>query len=339
MKRYQVVIIHFLFWVTFVIVPYFMFSFGNFRFTPESYYFMVQNAQNAAVFYLAYLFLIPFVLKRRSVAAMIWTGLVFLIILGMARYLTNPWLKDVLGAFQRWPSSIGLGKLLLFPLFWTFMFLVYAYIVYLSIEWFRERQYRFELVKEKQQSEIDLLKSQVSPHFLMNTLNNLYSLVYKGSQQASNAVLKLSEIMRYMLYDTQSDLVPLEQEIQYLRSYIDLQLLRYSNQEFIEIEITGDPAGKMIAPVLLVPFVENAFKQGNKNLPGVSITIHLTVEEKRIIFEINNLKSAKNINKVLDSGVGLVNIRKRLELHYPDRHVLEITDGLDYFNVLLIIEL
>ncbi|MBW6460181.1 MAG: histidine kinase [Bacteroidales bacterium] len=338
MKRYQVIIIHLLFWATFVIAPFFMFSFSSYLFTPESYYFMLQNAQNAMVFYLAYFFLIPFVVKRRSFFTMIWSGLAFMAILGTLRYLSNPWLKDILGAFQRWPVMGDNWKVILYPFFWTFMFLIYAYIVYLSIEWFRERQYRFELVREKQQSEIDLLKSQVSPHFLMNTLNNLYSLVYKGSEQASNAVLKLSEIMRYMLYDTQSEMVPLEQEIQYLHSYIDLQMLRYSNKEFIEFSINGDPAGKKIAPVLLVPFVENAFKHGNKNLPGACIMINLTVEERRIIFQIKNLKASKNVNKVIESGVGLNNIQKRLELHYPGKHILEISDELDFFNVHLIIE-
>lgn len=336
MKRGQIVAIHLVFWITFVIIPFFMFSFGGFRLSPETYYFMIQNVFNAIVFYLAYFFIIPFIIKRYSLVTLLSAGLTFLVVFSLTRFTVNPSLKEWLGAFQRWPVSNNMSAFYAF--FWTLMFSFYAVIIYLSIEWFRERRRRFELVREKQKSEIDLLKSQMNPHFMMNTLNNLYSLVYSGSGHASDAVIKLSDIMRYMLYETHDDYVPLESEIKYLRSYIDLQLLRYSNKDFIEIETEGDPTGRMIAPMLLVPFVENAFKHGNKNLPGMGISIRLSIEEERIIFNVSNFKAAKNINKVNESGVGLNNITKRLELQYPDKHLLEITDGLDHFNVHLILE-
>lgn len=336
MKKYQVIIIHLAFWITFVVVPFFMFSFGAFKFYPETYYFMVQNGFNAIVFYLAYLFVIPHVIRNYSLKRLLVAGILFLAVLSLARFLVNPSIKDYLGAFQRWPVSEARSAF--YASFWTFMFSLYAVIIYLSIEWFSERNRRYELQREKQKGEIDLLKSQMNPHFMMNTLNNLYSLVYTGSKNASDAVLRLSDIMRYMLYETHDDFVPLESELKYMKSYIELQLLRHSNKDFIDMHIEGDPDGHLIAPMLLVPFVENAFKHGNKNLQGMGISIDLKIEENRIIFDISNFKAAKSINKVNESGVGLNNISKRLELQYPGKHVIEITDGLDHFNVHLILE-
>lgn len=333
MKRIHIVIIHMVFWVTFVIIPYFMFSFGPFKWTPENYYFLIQHQFNIIVFYLAYFSLIPFILKRRSLTQMIGYSLSFIVILTLLRFLVSPYIKDALGAFQKFPVSPG--RQLLYSSFWNLMYLFYAVIIYLSIEWYRERKRRVELIKEKKQSEIDLLKSQVNPHFLMNTLNNLYSLVYQGNKQADEAILKLSELMRYMLYDTHSDLVPLENEINYLKSFIELQFLRFSNKDFVKFEIDGEPAGKLIAPMLLVPFVENAFKHGNKNLPGMGISIKMNIRENQFFFQVNNIKSSKFVQKVNESGIGLKNIQKRLELQYPDRHELFILDETDTFEIRL----
>ncbi len=337
MKKIYIVLIHLIFWITFVIIPFFMFSFGAFRYTPESIYFMIQNGFNAVVFYSAYFFLLPVLVRRPDRMRILVFALVFMAAFSLARMLVNPWVKDALGAFERWPVS--LGRQIFYNTFWTFMFTLYSVIIFLSIEWFRERHRRNELVREKQKSEIDLLKSQVNPHFLMNTLNNLYSLVYTGSDRAGDAILKLSEIMRYMLYDTYEEKVPLENEIKYLKSFIELQLLRFSKPEFVDLEITGNPDGRRIAPMLLVPFIENAFKHGNKNLPGMGITIRINVNGGRLHFEVNNIKASKSINKPTGRGIGLSNMEKRLALQYPERHELVITDGLDHFRVNLTLEL
>jgi LytS/YehU family sensor histidine kinase len=298
---------------------------------------MIQNVFNAIVFYLAYFLLIQFMLKKRNLTRPLLYGLAFIILLSFLRFLINPWVKDVLGAFEKWPISVE--RQIFYASFWTFMFFLYSVIIYLSIEWFKERSRRVEMAREKQKSEIDLLKSQVNPHFLMNTLNNLYSLVYKGSDRAGDAVLKLSEIMRYVLYDAMEEKVPLENEIKYLRSFIELQLLRFTRKEFLEVDIAGNAAGKMIAPMLLVPFVENAFKHGNKNLPGMGINVMMDVKGSQLTFEVNNFKSSKAVNKVEESGIGLKNIEKRLQLQYPGKHELIITDGIDFYNIRLILEL
>ncbi len=337
MKKLHVIIIHLLFWVTFVVVPFFMMNFGGFRFSAESYYFMIQNLFNAVIFYLAYLWLIPFAMKGDVMKRALILGISFIFLFTLMRMLVNPSIKLALGAFEKW--QLPLGRQIFYNGFWTLMFTLYAVIIYLSIEWFRERGRRNELAREKQKSEIDLLKSQVNPHFLMNTLNNLYALVYKGSDRAGDAILKLSEIMRYMLYDTHEEKVPLENEIKYLRSFIELQLLRFSNRELLEIDIQGNTSGRMIAPMLLVPFVENAFKHGNKNLPGMGISVALKVSSGNLDFEVSNFKASKSLNKPEGKGIGLSNIRKRLQLQYPGRHNLEIFDGIDRYSIHLKLEL
>jgi LytS/YehU family sensor histidine kinase len=259
-------------------------------------------------------------------------------VMSFIRFLLNPWIKDMLGAFHR-GNGPGLGRLFFYASFWTIMFSIYSVVIYLSIEWFRERKSRYLLLREKQQSEIDLLKSQVNPHFLMNTLNNLYSLVYQGSKHAEDAILKLSDLLRYMLYDTQAEYVSLENEIKYLNSLIELQLLRFSHKDFIDFQIQGDPTGKLIAPMLLVPFIENAFKHGNKNTQGLGIKILMVIENQQLSFHVSNLKVSSSADKIEESGIGLSNIKKRLELQYPGRHQLSILDGPELFDVSLIIDL
>jgi hypothetical protein len=337
MKKRYIVIVHLLFWLTIVVIPTFFFGFGPFKWYPESYYFLVQNVFNAIVFYAAYIFMIPFIMKRKSLPRMVWLTLAFIFVLALLRFLVNPSVKEALGAFQKWPISTG--RQVFYASFWTFMYALYSLVIYLAIDWFRERRLKYELIREKQQSEIDLLKSQVNPHFLMNTLNNLYSLVYQGSKKAPEAIIKLSDLMRYMLYETRTDLVSLEHEIKYLNSFIELQLLRFTNKELVDLQVSGDPAGKLIAPMILVPFVENAFKHGNKNLPGMGITIRIMIEDKHFSFYVENIKASKSLHKINESGIGLKNIQKRLELLYPDRHELDILEDIDSFKISLKLDL
>jgi ligand-binding sensor domain-containing protein len=182
-----------------------------------------------------------------------------------------------------------------------------------------------ELVSHNKLSEQALLRMQVNPHFLFNTLNNIYSLVYQKLDTAPAAVVKLSEIMRYMLYDSTSDLVPLEQEIKYLRSYIELQALRLQDSKFVDFDVMGDTNGLTIAPMLLIPFIENAFKHGAKRVTSPGIIIHLIVGQGLLNFEVTNHRKPNLIEtKDQTGGIGLQNVRRRLELLYPSKHLLEI---------------
>jgi two-component system LytT family sensor kinase len=219
----------------------------------------------------------------------------------------------------------------------TLIISIYAMLIRFSIDWFESQKYKDELIKERQAGEIALLRSQVNPHFLFNTLNNIYSLVYSKSDEAPEAVMKLSSIMRYMLYDSNSDFVPVVKEVEYLNSFIELQQLRITQKGFIEIKVLGSMENLTIAPMLLIPFVENAFKHGEKNHePGV--IIHLKLEPGKLFFTVENYLKHNNQAPMEESGgFGLQNIKRRLGLLYPDKHDLRINMSEDKYKIELTI--
>jgi LytS/YehU family sensor histidine kinase len=215
---------------------------------------------------------------------------------------------------------------------------IYSLLIQLAIGWFDTQKLKTELMLEKQSGELALLRSQINPHFLFNTLNNIYSLVYKKSDDAPEAVMKMSSIMRYMLFDATTDQVILEKEIEYLKSFIELERLRIRQKDFVELQISGNVEGRTIAPMLLIPFVENAFKHGSRNVASPGIRIRLSVEEQEIRFEVSNhVRKNNDLTRDKVGGIGLNNIRRRLNLLYPGRHKLEIRSVDELFTVQLTI--
>lgn len=162
--------------------------------------------------------------------------------------------------------------------------------------------------------------------------------MYRKSDDAPEAVMRLSGIMRYMLYDSNTDKVLLEKEIEYLKSFIELQKLRIKNKDFVGFNIRGTVEGRTIAPMLLIPFVENAFKHGSKRVSSPGIMINLIIEQQKIIFEVvNYVRQGSMANKDKGKGIGLQNIQRRLELMYPDKHLLEISQDEELYLVKLVI--
>jgi hypothetical protein len=192
--------------------------------------------------------------------------------------------------------------------------------------WFQNQQAKSELENKNKTSELALLRTQLNPHFLFNTLNNIDALILTNPEKASDAIIKLSDIMRFMLYDTNTDVVSLEKELNYLKSYIALQQMRFKDSKFVKFVNEGNCNGKTIAPMLFIPFVENAFKHGTKNVKSPGIEIYLTCGEDSIKFDvINHFDGTQEMNKDKTPGIGLANTRRRLELLYPDKHELRIT--------------
>jgi sensor histidine kinase YesM len=220
------------------------------------------------------------------------------------------------------------------------IFGIYALLIQLAIGWFDTQKLRTALMLEKQSGELALLRSQINPHFLFNTLNNIYSLVYKKSEDAPEAVMKLSSIMRYMLYDATTDLVSLDKEIEYLKSFIELEKLRIKHNDFVELEISSNVEGRTIAPMLLIPFVENAFKHGSRTAETPGIRISLLVYPQEIRFSVSNyLRKSLSATKDQTGGIGLSNIRRRLNLLYPGKHKLEIRSENNMYHVQLILSI
>ncbi|WP_128547715.1 sensor histidine kinase [Larkinella soli] len=199
-----------------------------------------------------------------------------------------------------------------------------AAIKLVKIWYLKQRDYQ-QIEREKLHAELQLLKSQVHPHFLFNTLNNLYALTLKKSEQSPAVVLKLSELLSYMLYDCNAPEVPLEKEIGFMKNYIGLEQLRYGDRLDISINFHGDLQSRQIAPLLLVPFLENAFKHGtSEQLEQAWIFMDLAVEDNTLTFKLVNSREGEPQVGAHPGGIGLQNVQKRLELLYPGRYELQI---------------
>ncbi|HMQ48068.1 MAG TPA: histidine kinase [Saprospiraceae bacterium] len=209
-------------------------------------------------------------------------------------------------------------------------------------DWVRHLRERQELQTQTMQSELRFLKSQINPHFLFNTLNNLYALTLKKSDQAPEIVIKLSEMMRYMLYECNEKQVLLSKEIDYIRNYLDLESLRQGKNVEISFEVEGRVGDQQIAPLMFIPFLENSFKHGlNNNLAAGFVRIRMTIADQTVQFYIENSKS--NAPPKMDGrksgGIGLVNIHRRLNLLYPGHYELHIEDSPNTYAVNLMIDL
>ncbi len=198
-----------------------------------------------------------------------------------------------------------------------------------------------ELEKEVLETELKFLKSQVNPHFLFNALNNIYSLSVVNSPQTSESVMQLSEILRYMVYDATEERVPLANELKYIENYVELKLLKDSRGMDVQMQLDQVSGTLLIAPLLFIPFVENAFKHSKiENIKEGFVHITLNAEGKQIDFQVNNSLPQNQFTKDEVGGVGLENIRKRLDLLYPgDLHNLKITKSRDSFLVQLKMDL
>jgi two-component system LytT family sensor kinase len=201
-----------------------------------------------------------------------------------------------------------------------------------------DRQTR-ELESKNLSSELQLLRSQIHPHFLFNVLNSLYALTLQKSDLAPGMVLKLSDILRYILYECGEPEVPLEKELNYLQNYIDLEKMRHGTRADIDMRVTGTTEHKTIEPMLFLPFVENCFKHGaNGNIAGAFVHIHFDIDESRLLFRAENSRNPAVPSNDATGGIGLANVRRRLELLYPDRHTLTIEESGNSYTVLLALE-
>ncbi len=204
----------------------------------------------------------------------------------------------------------------------------------------RKEQEATEFRSEKLEAELKFLKSQINPHFLFNALNNIYTLTLIKSDQAPDNLLKLSGMLRYMLYDCKADRVPLQKEIEYLRHFIDLHLLKDSRGLNVKIHLDESRPGLSIAPMLFIPFVENAFKHSKvEDREKGWIKIVLQTADDHVLFEVQNSVPEQGFTKDEAGGIGLINVRRQLELLYPEQHELNIEAGPEVFRVGLKIQL
>lgn len=284
------------------------------------------------VVYLNLRLLFPKLLEKRKYMLYAFS-LLILISLGAAFYLV---------LFDNWIDYIFEGYY--FIAYYSFRdislyFAVYLFttsLLRLARGWFRLQ----EIETEKNKAELKALQAQINPHFLFNSLNSIYALARKQSAEVPQKVIQLSDLMRHIIYETDLDFIPLEKEIEMLRNYIDLQNLRTQDWQQIQFKVEGNTAQKKIAPMLILPFVENSFKHGVKGgAKQVFVNIRLQVEDTFLHLEIENSKPASLEGVSGPHGIGIENVRKRLQLIYPGRHSLKITEEESTFNVKLSLEL
>jgi len=212
----------------------------------------------------------------------------------------------------------------------------FALAIKLLKNWYLKQEEAAQVAREKINAELQLLKAQVHPHFLFNTLNNIYSFIINDSPVASEAITKLCNLLRYIIYECNQPLVKLEKEIKMLRDYIDLEKFRYGQSFNLKLQIQGNATNKMICPLLLIPFLENSFKHGaSQMLAHPWVNLDIVIEDENLYFTLSNSRPTLTGEKTITKGLGLSNVKKRLVILYPEMHSLKITEDAMSFCVSL----
>lgn len=288
---------------------------------------------SAALVYINIYILIPFYLYRKKY--LYYAVLLVLAMVSMA--YADQLIKRLYIHFgytiYTYTSGLGI-KSLFSEAVGLFYLAGFATGVKLSKDWIQNQQLMKEKEKQYLETELNFLKTQIHPHFFFNTLNNLYSLTLKKSDQAPEVVLKLSALMSYMLYESNAPRVSLNKEISYLQNYLDLEKLRFGQRLVVHFEMEGQIDEVSILPMILILFVENSFKHGVKNnINKIIIEISLKVEGAFLFFKIKN-PVGENIPSE-NTGIGLKNARRRLELLYGKNYQLDISEKDNEFIVSL----
>lgn len=337
-------LMHLLFWLAVIVFCYYVFRQdtiartlrANLGFLPGHMIF---------VYSLNYFLFPRYVLKGKFFSAFLGLVVILAISLFYLRfadvYITHYSGNTDIWAHYNYPRAM----FALFSIGWI------AVSIRLVKKWYMEKEVQHRLEKEKLTVELQLLRSQLHPHFLFNTLNSLYAMTLEHSAEAPEAVLQLSSLLRYILYECNDPLVPLCQEIKSLQDYIALEKMRFGERLEVSLSFTGDLRDRRIAPLLFLPFVENSIKHGISESPGIHwISLHLHVEGPSLSFKLINSRhpgtpgpvdrtlwphGRSGSNAPSLPGLGLQNVRRRLDLLYPNRHQLLLVPEEDTFLVAL----
>ncbi len=292
--------------------------------------FLLFPLINISLFYLNYLLLIPQFLNKKRYGIYAVAIVVAVILYGFFKYGVALIFKQYV--LMRVKGHVtGFGSYFLSTVFTSLVFLFLSAALKFTVDWFLNERIQRDLENQRLSAELAFLKSQINPHFLFNSLNSIYSLAYQRSETTPEAILKLSEIMRYMLYECNENKVDLAKELQYLQSYIDLQKIRFGNKAFIDFKIEGEVGNQQIVPLLLIAFIENAFKHGVASNQLTPIRLLIEVDEAHLHFYIQNKKHTNY--RDASGGIGLNNVKRRLDLLYPEKYNLEIRDETDTYTV------
>ncbi len=335
------VLLHIFFWICFLALPLLLgpnSASNNPREIDRHFqwnmFFVVFGLFNIPLFYFNTEFLLRKILKKR--------GVLIYIILLVISLLVMLWFHEELfkwffpemanGGGQR---GNGFRRGTSLRIIFQLLFIVAIGISYRFLsDNMTDQEVKKEEENERLKSELSFLRSQISPHFMFNVLNSIVSLSRRKPEMVEPVVIKLSELMRYMIYETSDSKVSIDKEFSYLESYIELQRLRFGNDIKIDFKHNLSSSPSSIEPMLLIPFVENAFKHGVGMVQNPSIDIELNDDKKSLFFSVRNQVSKQNSEiKDESSGIGLANVRRRLELLYPDQHELNIHEKEDSYLI------
>ena len=336
---YIEVISHILLWTlpTYLIIRYDLLGFQGLQGKYLTLPLIISVIINILIVYLNIFFLFPALNKKKVTP--VFYSLLLLIVVNLMAFLKVKIDSQFIWHYFSKEASHQAGRYLM-ALIINLFFAVQSLFYCIVKEWIKKKIIERKLVEEKLSLELKYLKSQINPHFLYNTLNNLYSIALKNNDnETAVGITKLSNIMRFMLNEVDEKMILLEKEVGYLRSYIELQKLRFSDKDDVDINfgIEGDISDIKIPPFIFIVFIENAFKYGINIRKPSFINIKFTVVNDELKFNIRN--SIHYRNELPDSGIGLSNIKERLKLLYHDNYNLEINSSDDIFNVELVIRL
>jgi len=336
---------HLVFWAVLIFSVFLLFfGLGGFSFSSFSTIRILSTF--TTIFYIAVavytnmFFLIPRFLKKKKYFSFVLLQLLNIIVFFLLNFFTSVLIEYKLSVFDFKTILIEfVYEFILISLFLS----ITSFLKFLS-DWidYQEDSINFkETQRQKLEAELKLLRGQINPHFLFNTLNNLYALSLDKSEKTPSMILHLSDLMRYMLYECRDNYVLIDKEINFIKNYLALEKIRIGEKATIEIKIMGSTGLQHIAPLLFIPFIENAFKHGvNKQLNNSFIRIIFDLEKAgNIKFVIENTKDCKEqFTDKKYSGIGIENVKKRLSLLYPEKYSLKITDHQNIFRVELNIE-
>lgn len=336
MKTSRIVLIHIICWTVFLAYQY-----GGYILKKASFYDAAFDTSMSLIqiieFYICFLWVYPNYLKRGKIVQLILGVTVAMAAFIFLRYAIEEVLYLKLFGIRNYSAGTPINYYIRDNIYFGTSYIVIAAAVYSIQQNFRNEIMNRKLKDEVVKAELAFLKSQINPHFLYNTLNYVYSLAIPVSDRLANAILRLSDLMRYTLTESPDGNVKLTKEVDYLESYIALFKMRFEPNFYVDFKTEGLNEEQQVAALVLIPFVENAFKHGVINDPKHPIRILLKIQGKRLSFEVSNKIS--HAQKDSSSGVGLVNIHRRLDLIYPNQHELLVSNNGNTYKSTLVIQL
>lgn len=297
---------------------------------------LIKVAELAAMIYITNYILIPQLLYKKQY---VWFAIIFVVMIFCSSIIKMNILGRLLNSYQLINWSDNLKKSLYDNIIPHFFLVIAGAAIKLVFDYGRLQQRMAETAREKAEAELNFLKSQINPHFVFNSLNSVYFLINKENTEARDALHKFSEMLRYQLYEINDDKIPIEKEINYLKDYVDLQQLRKDEKYTVQFNCASDIKGFSIEPLLLIPFVENAFKHISHFSDKINfIKVDMLMVNRTFVFSVINSKEMQQTTEQ-HGGIGLNNVKRRLELLYPGRHELKINDTGSNFAVQLNLQL